>query len=215
MEIEKTKYSARWLENYIEAKKQVFTPLTDGCRDLKLNAGLRRLSWLVIVIADLIVIRMASIHPAQASVCAGYIFFSAMCAIVLISEGIKAAVYPYRKLYKNGGRAFDAAVEGLELLKDGYVTIEKLEREFEENKGQSKKPSELFKAAGLEAGDDLDEMMKDGKVLDFSANDANVDQYVDLISQLEEKLKNAGIIGHGGDDSHYKHDKRGGRNVPV
>lgn len=214
MEIEKTKYSARWIENYIEAKKQVFTPLTDGCRNLNLNARLRRLSWLVIVVADLIVVRMASIHPAQASVCAGYIMFSVMCATVLISEGIKAAVYPFRKLYKRGNRAFNAAIEGLELLKEGYVTIETLERSFEDNKGKDKKPSELFRAAGLEADENLDEIMKDGKVLDFSANDSNVDQYVDLISQLEENLKKAGIIGHDGDYSCHN-NKRGGKDVPV
>lgn len=204
MEIEKTKYSARWLENYIEAKKQVFTPLTDGCRNLNLNARLRRLSWLVIAVADLIVVRMASIHPAQASVCAGYIMFSVVCATVLISEGIKAAVYPFRKLYKRGNRTFNAAIEELELLKEGYVTIETLERSFEDNKGKDKKPSELFRAAGLEADENLDEIMKDGKVLDFSANDSNVDQYVDLISQLEENLKKAGIIGHGGDYGCHK-----------
>ncbi|MGN0241173.1 MAG: hypothetical protein ACI4CS_05755 [Candidatus Weimeria sp.] len=193
MEIKETKYSSKWIKDYAEKKSRVFAPVIRGQKALIKNAAVMWVMFLFIIASDVVTMYCLKAHPERGAWYKMYILVSLMCLVTLAEEDFKAYRDPYRKIYSNAAKAVKTSFELLGDLYSGYVTMEALYKTISPEFDTTVLKQE-FDNAELETGGDFNIFVNEVKVLDFTANDTNVEQCISTIDELEKALRKKGII---------------------
>ncbi|MGN0241326.1 MAG: hypothetical protein ACI4CS_06535, partial [Candidatus Weimeria sp.] len=191
--IKETKYSSKWIKDYAEKKGRVFAPVIKGQKALTRNSAVMWAIFLFIVASDIVTVRCLKTYPGRGTWYKIYIFASLMYLITLAQEAVKAYRYPYRKVYKDASKVIKDSFKLLNQLYSGHVTMEMLYKMISPE-SDTAAIKQAFDKAGLDTGGDFNGFVSGIKVLDFTANDTNVDECVSAIDELEKALRDKGII---------------------
>lgn len=192
MIIKESRYNEAWVDKQIDKMIELFSPVLRGNEIYRINRLMRAACWIFIITTQIFLIKRTGTHPFEAGAYSAYIFFSVICAFIVIKDGIRALTDPMRRMYKECTSAFKDLLTGFYEIKENYHFQDSIQKNMKAL--AMKDPKKLLDKFRSEQGVDIEPDFAENGTIAFSGLDDEAEQYMELVHQLEETCRKNGLL---------------------
>lgn len=190
MEIIKAKYNSDQIGRYIEKKRKLFKPVTKGYMWVRINRLMEIAAFIFIIISEHCISALLTEYPWRGEVYGLYMTCAMFGTTFLLLNAMKDHIEQKNNAYIKCGKAFKMTIKGLEVQRSLYKYLEEIQGEISD--AAAKDPVNALTLIGIEDENAIEEL-KDG-VIDFTANDEELKEFVKLMKELERKCRRNGML---------------------